>query len=260
MNRLMDRYRGHPREPAPRERGIPFDARVALLQAALAPAPVSRDAAQALAALAREHTLAGGCVVLDRSQHASALWLVVSGSVALGTLRAGRLAQQTRLVEPGQWLDVASAWLGGCYLEDALTQGQALLWSFDLQAVRECCVSHPSLADGLLRVLARRVRCLTEGHLDLILKDAEARCATWLLEHAEIRPGHDGSQTALVALRERKRAIASQLAVTPETFSRVLRQLRQRRVIDVAGYTVQVLDVDALRRLAEPPLGEPAPA
>lgn len=260
MNRLMDRYRGHPAGAAQRERGIPFDARVALLQAALAPARVTREAAQALAALAREHLLEGGQVVFDRTQGGSALWLVVSGQVALGTLREGRLAQQTRLVEPGQWLDVASAWLDARYLEDAVTQGEALLWSFDGEAVRECCMDHPSLADGLVRALARRVRCLTEGTLGLMLKDAEARCATWLLEHAELRPGSEGSKTALVALRERKRAIASQLAVTPETFSRVLRQLRERQVIDVAGYTVKVLDVEALRRVAGSPLSEHAAA
>jgi CRP-like cAMP-binding protein len=250
MNRLMDRYRGHPTGAALNGRGIPLDARAALLQASVAPARVTREAAQALAQQAREQALDGGRVVFRREEPARALWLVVSGQVALGTLREGRLAQQTRLVEPGQWLDAASAWLDGQPLEDAVTQGPALLWSFDVEAVRECCIDHPCLAEALIRLLAARVRSLTEGTLGLMLKDAEARCATWLLEHAEVKPGSDGSKTALVALRERKRAIASQLAVTPETFSRVLRQLRDRQVIDVAGYTVKVLDVDALRRAA----------
>jgi CRP-like cAMP-binding protein len=255
MDRLMDRYRGHPTGAALNGRGIPLDARAALLQASLAPARVTREAAQALAQLAHEHILDSGRVVFQQGEPALALWLVVSGQVALGTLREGRLAQQTRQVEPGQWLDAASAWLDGSPLEDAVTQSPALLWAFDVEAVRECCVDHPSLAEGLIRLLAGRVRLLTEGTLGLMLKDAEARCATWLLEHAEVKPGSDGSKTALVALRERKRAIASQLAVTPETFSRVLRQLRERQVIDVAGYTVKVLDVEALRRAAGTPVG-----
>jgi CRP-like cAMP-binding protein len=247
MDRLMDRYRGHPTGAALNGRGIPLDARAALLQASLAPARVTREAAQALAQLAHEHALDSGRVVFQQGEPALALWLVVSGQLALGTLREGRLAQQTR--------HSASAWLDGSPLEDAVTQSPALLWAFDVEAVRECCVDHPSLAEGLIRLLAGRVRLLTEGTLGLMLKDAEARCATWLLEHAEVKPGSDGSKTALVALRERKRAIASQLAVTPETFSRVLRQLRERQVIDVAGYTVKVLDVEALRRAAGTPVG-----
>ena len=61
--------------------------------------------------------------------------------------------------------------------------------------------------------------------------------------------GSDGSIT--VALSERKRDIASQLAITPETLSRLLRQLSRKGLIYVMGYTVKVLDVAALRRLAE---------
>ena len=53
-----------------------------------------------------------------------------------------------------------------------------------------------------------------------------------------------------VSLTERKRDIASQLAITPETLSRLLRQLSRKGLIAVAGYTVKVLDVAALRALA----------
>ena len=237
------------RSDKPAGRTIPLDARTALLQAALQPARVQRDAAYALAQLAVEHTLPPGCPVFGRGDAAHGLWLVASGQVALGTLTQGRLTQQTRRAEPGQWLDAASAWLHGRYLEDAWTQSEVLLWSFRVDAVRACCIEHPSLAEGLITVLAARVRDLTEGTLGLMQKDAEARCATWLLQHAELRPSRDGG-SAVVVLRERKRAIASQLAVTPETFSRVLRQLRDKQIIEVAGYTVRVLDLDALRRIA----------
>lgn len=239
------------RPEKPAGRAIPLDARTALLQAALQPARVQRDAAHALAQLALEHTLPPGCPVFGRADAAHSLWLVASGQVALGTMAQGRLTQQTRRVEPGQWLDVASAWLGGPYLEDAWTQSEVLLWSFRLDSVRACSVEHPSLAEGLVTVLAARVRDLTEGTLGLMQKDAEARCATWLLQHAELRPGREGT-TAVVLLRERKRAIAQQLAVTPETFSRVLRQLRDKQIIEVAGYTVRVLELDTLRRIAGP--------
>lgn len=238
-----------PRSGKPAARLIPLDARTALLQAALQPARIQRDAAHALAQLAVEHALPPGCPVFGRGDAAHGLWLVASGQVALGTLSQGRFTQQTRRVEPGQWLDAASAWLQGRYFEDAWTQSEVLLWSFRLDAVHACCIEHPSLAEGLLTVLAARVRDLTEGTLGLMQKDAEARCATWLLQHAELRPGRDGG-SAVVTLRERKRAIASQLAVTPETFSRVLRQLRDKQVIEVSGYTVRVLELEALRRIA----------
>ena len=84
---------------------------------------------------------------------------------------------------------------------------------------------------------------------DLMHKDAPARFAAWLVQRCD---GADGPQ-AVVRLGERKRDIASQLAITPETLSRLMRSLTRQGLISVAGYTVQVLDLVALRRLA---LGE----
>ncbi|MCW7538750.1 Crp/Fnr family transcriptional regulator [Aquabacterium sp. A7-Y] len=224
-----------------------LDARASVLQAALRHVELPRSALLALAGLGQEHEVVAGCPVLGRGDVAGALWLVLAGQVALGTRDAARPLQQTRLVEPGQWLDAASAWLGGAYFEDAWTLGDALLCSFPIEPLQRCCEQHPGLAVALLGVLAQRVGALTEGTLGLMLKDAEARCATWLLQHAE--PG--AAAVATVKLRERKRAIASQLAITPETFSRVFRQLREKRLIETEGYEVRLLDPEALRRIAD---------
>ena len=52
-------------------------------------------------------------------------------------------------------------------------------------------------------------------------------------------------------MRQRKRAIASQLGATPETLSRVLKQLGLRGAVRVQGYVIDLTDVGALRQLAE---------
>ena len=50
-------------------------------------------------------------------------------------------------------------------------------------------------------------------------------------------------------LEERKRDIAQQLAMTPETLSRLMRSFEGRGLITVRGYLVRVHDVKALRDL-----------
>lgn len=60
----------------------------------------------------------------------------------------------------------------------------------------------------------------------------------------------NGLHRAVVRLGERKRDIASQLAVTPETLSRLMRSLTRQGLISVAGYTVFIGDVEGLRRIA----------
>ena len=53
-----------------------------------------------------------------------------------------------------------------------------------------------------------------------------------------------------VQLQERKRSIAAQLGIAPETLSRVLRLLRERQLISGGGRVVGLPNPHALRALA----------
>jgi len=75
-------------------------------------------------------------------------------------------------------------------------------------------------------------------------KDANSRLAAWLQRRL------DGSQM-LLHLDERKRDIAAQLGMSPETLSRQMRQLSRNGLIEVHGYQVRVLDGPGLQRLAQ---------
>lgn len=60
----------------------------------------------------------------------------------------------------------------------------------------------------------------------------------------------DSGGAATLRLQERKRDIAQQLAMTPETLSRLMRGFEARGVLAVRGYQVEVRDVAGLRALA----------
>jgi CRP-like cAMP-binding protein len=89
---------------------------------------------------------------------------------------------------------------------------------------------------------------LARSTQSLMHQDAPARWAAWLLARCQPVPGED--ERGVVQLPLRKRDIASQLAITPETLSRLMRSFTAQGVIAVAGYTVHVLDRAALARLA----------
>jgi CRP-like cAMP-binding protein len=95
--------------------------------------------------------------------------------------------------------------------------------------------------------VAQAHRQQTELAVSRLAKDAEARCAEWLLRHAE-PAGEAGSMA--VMLRQRKRLIAAQLGIAPETLSRVLRHLRERSLISGSGRIVNLVDPGGLRSLA----------
>lgn len=238
--------------PAPRRRpALPLtplrDAQA--LCDACAPAALPATAAAAWAGLAVTREVPAGALVLTRHAPATSLWLVTRGRVALGTLGEDGQLQHRRSVEAGQWLDLASALLGRGHLEDAVAELDGEVWQLPLQDVLRAGQSHPAILAALATASAAQVQGLIEGTRSLVMKDVQSRCASWLLDHAA--RGDDGPQRSL-KLHQRKRAIAQQLGTTAETFSRTLRQLTRRGLIEVRGYTITLLDLDGLRSLAEP--------
>ena len=79
----------------------------------------------------------------------------------------------------------------------------------------------PVSAQQILYDVAQAHRQQTELAVSRFAKDAEARCAEWLLQHAQA--SEVGVQAVL--LRQTKGTLAAQLGIAPETLSRVL-QLR----------------------------------
>jgi CRP-like cAMP-binding protein len=224
----------------------------ALLARACRPGLLSPSAARALAAIIVPHTAAPGSLVLSREQPAASMWLVARGVVALGQQTAAGMTQH-RSVDAGQWLDLASALLRGPYIEDAQAQTEALVYELPLAEVPRCAEDHPGLMQALAAALSVQVAGLVEDARALATKDVLARCATWLLGHAQLQQGDDGRRVGGLQLAQRKRTIAQQLGTTAETFSRSLRQLNRLGLIDVQGYSIVLRDADALQRLAEPP-------
>jgi CRP/FNR family transcriptional regulator, dissimilatory nitrate respiration regulator len=209
--------------------------------------PALPAAAQAmLVMLARTRTVPAGATVFDHRDVATALVLAQSGHVALGHRGADGVFRIERALRGPAWLDQSAAWLRRNHAMDARASTEATIVELPCDALQVQLERHPGLARRLVTSLAREVQSLSINTHALMHMDAPARFAAWLVQRLDAACGSPGR----VQLDERKRDIASQLAITPETLSRLMRSLAGQGVIAVAGYSVQVLDVAALRRLA----------
>ena len=204
--------------------------------------------ARALAELAAVRQVAQGETVLSRSQLAHSLVALQRGEVALGLRTADGSLRIERILRGPAWLDLSSAWLDGPHVMDAQALGPAQVVEWPCEALAQRLPRFPGLAQRLIRSLAGEVQALAVNTHELMHKDAPARLAHWLHQHCEPLPGQAGQ--AVVKLHDRKRDLASQLAITPETLSRLMRSFSSQGVIEVAGYSVRVLDPAALERLA----------
>ncbi|MFM7024683.1 MAG: Crp/Fnr family transcriptional regulator [Limnohabitans sp.] len=191
--------------------------------------------------------LGAGAVLLRRGECTDQVLHLERGRVTLGLLDQGGLHHQLGVVEGPFWLEASSGLLGLPHAVDAVAETDVSLQTVALSEFRSHVDRLPEPSRSLLADLARAQRQQTELAISRLAKDADARCAEWLMQHAERDPATNRLQ---VNLHERKRSIAAHLGIAPETFSRILRQLRERELISGRGRVLQLTNPDALRTLA----------
>lgn len=196
-----------------------------------------------------------GTVLLKRLVLADAVLFIETGRVGLGLLGAAvsddpakkpALEQQLRTAVGPCWLEATAAVLNLPSAVDAVAETRVSLRRVPMAefqgSLGECCVGvHAMLID-----VARAHRAQTDLVVSRLAKDAESRCAEWLLRQAQSTDKGGCS----VQLQQRKRVIATQLGIAPETLSRVLRHLRERSLISGSGRVVNLVDMSGLRALA----------
>jgi len=188
-----------------------------------------------------------GTVLLRRGQVASKALHLLSGRVALGVIEGDVLVHQLGVVEGPFWLEAAAAMLGLPHAVDAMAESPVQVQSVPLAQFKSQLKNLPEPVHSLMLDLAKAQRQQIEVAVSRLAKDADARFAEWLLRHAE---PSDEAGSLTVVLHDRKRLIAAQLGIAPETFSRVLKHLRDRKLISGGGRVLNLLDLTGLQSLA----------
>ncbi len=191
--------------------------------------------------------VASGTVLLRRGQAAVKALHLISGRVALGVIENGVMVHQLGSVEGPFWLEAAAAMLGLTHAVDAWAESPVTIQAMPLGQFKSHLKNLPEPVRTLMLDLAKAQRQQTEVAVSRLAKDADARFAEWLLRHAE--PA-DSEGSLAVILHDRKRLIAAQLGIAPETFSRVLKHLRDRKLISGGGRVLNLLDPMGLQSLA----------
>ena len=185
--------------------------------------------------------------LLRRGQAANKAIHLLTGRVAFGVIEEGVLVHQLGSVEGPFWLEAAAAMLHLPHAVDVMAESAVTIQAMPLSQFRNHLKNLPEPVHTLMLDLAKAQRQQIEVAVSRLAKDADARFAEWLLRHAE--PA-DAQGSLAVILRDRKRLIAAQLGIAPETFSRVLKHLRDRKLISGGGRVLKLLDPSGLQSLA----------
>lgn len=146
-----------------------------------------------------------------------------------------------RLIGPGGSFGEALMFMDKDYIVTAQATEDTMLLHVSKEALFAQLDRRPKLAHKIIASLSQRLYSLMSDVEAYSLRSGTQRVIGYMLKGEE-EPG----TTQQITLPASKAVIASRLNLTPEHFSRILRELSERELIQVQGRQIKILDLPAL--------------
>lgn len=180
---------------------------------------------------------------------ATQIYNVTEGALKLTKLLPDGRRQVLGFTLPGDFLGIS---LGGNHAYGAEAVQRTRLCRFQRSRFAEFAESHPHLEREVYKVAAHELAAAQAQMLLLGRKSALERVASFLLHLEQRQRKVAGDKSHQVDLPMTRAEIADYLGLTKETVSRVLTELKSRRLIRLVSLSrVVLLDRQALSDLAE---------
>jgi CRP-like cAMP-binding protein len=205
---------------------------------------------------AEEVSLPSGTVIYRQGDPCKGLYIVVVGQVKLALQASHGAEKVVELVGPGGCFGEATITRGCPHVLTAETIVDTRLIHLAKAAAQEELVRTPVFARSIISSLSDRMHHLIAAFEDCMLHSGTERVIGYLVNRLPKDADHgDGTITLTV----KKGIIASQLNLTQEHFSRILRELTSKGLIEVSGRSVRVPDIAQLRAHTASAVGKPLP-
>ena len=191
-----------------------------------------------------------GTLVFDQGDACRGMFIVHAGAVKI--LKTGPDGREhvLHVVHKGDCFGEAALFLGTGYPAAAQAVTDSVLILTPKEKLLGLLRTAPDLCLQMMGAMAIWARRLVDKVEILTLKDAGARLADYLLNELG-RADTRAESPARVQLRIPKNVLASHLAMSNETLSRLLARFEAHGLIAVNGRVIRILDGRELRGLAE---------
>ena len=196
-----------------------------------------------LAAGTARRRLRSGETLVKEGDASTGFYAVVHGRIALVTASPQGHERVTAIIEAGRSFGEAIMFLEKPWIVSARALGDGLVLHIAKETVFSELERNPGFGRRIIATLSAKLHASVR-ELDLYaLGSGGRRFAAWLLRLVprEVRGATE------VTLPAPKRAVASQLNLSAEHLSRILRELSVEGLIDVRGRKVGIPEVERLR-------------
>jgi CRP/FNR family transcriptional regulator len=201
-----------------------------------------------LAALGRRRAIKAGTLIFQQDEPAASCLYIESGEVSLRRFSGSGEIEIAR-VGAGEWCGEVILFAEDSYPAQAVAVQDGLALEFRRSDILGA--SDPEVRSFFLGLLARKCLKLNRRIEQLTIMDTRERLAQYILG---LCPGQaSGCRGDLSACSfpfpKKKREIAEELGMAPETLSRGLRQLETEGLVKIEGPRIKIPSCDGLLRL-----------
>lgn len=198
-----------------------------------------------LAAQVRPRKLEPGQLLFREGEACNGFYVVAEGEVRLYKVSPDGRERTLHIVRPPHAFAEAAMFLPAGYPAFAIAQAPSRVLLVPTEVFRAMLVDRPETAVRVFESLSHWLHRLLDQLETETFMNARAKLATYLLREAQRQCPN--ASPARIELRDPKKTIASQLGMTPETFSRAQTDLEKRGLIAVETRTITIADPDALQ-------------
>jgi CRP/FNR family transcriptional regulator len=184
--------------------------------------------------------------VFSEGMDANAFFIVMSGKVKIYKVSPDGKEHILHIQATGDLVAEAAIFDSKLYPASCMAIDESMLIRISREGFLHIIRSRPDLSLKMMSGYSRRLRQFVAKIEELSLKDIKTRLATYILENSSVEKG-----VTVCHLRYSKKELSALLGTIPETLSRALAYLKQKKFIIEKDSTIIVRDPEKLRIFSE---------
>jgi CRP-like cAMP-binding protein len=181
-----------------------------------------------------------------QSEPGNEMYRIVTGSVRMSVLRRDGREVLYLVLEPGDCFGIDSLLDGAPRPHTAIASGSVELQVLRRDMYERIRCHHASVSDGMIHLISRHVRLLSEYFVSATLDELSCRVAQRLLQAHEQSTNSVGRAVG-PTVRLTQGEIALMVGATRQSVNKVLKSFQDEGFISIEYGRVQVLDIARLR-------------